>query len=111
MSLAPLGVVGLGYLLGRTDEFHLVPLAAALPVMLATAAAAATGTAFVSAPAVRGALLVALALIAFTASSAAPGSCCIRRRSAAVPGPAGDGVETDPADARTLGELERTIGG
>ena len=40
-SLAPLALVGLGYLLGRTDEFHLVPLAAVLPVMLAWAAAAA----------------------------------------------------------------------
>ena len=33
--LSPLALVGLAYLLGRTDEFHLVPLAAVLPVMLA----------------------------------------------------------------------------
>jgi hypothetical protein len=39
-ALAPLALVGLAYLLGRTDVFHLVPLAAVLPVMLATAAAA-----------------------------------------------------------------------
>ena len=44
-SLAPLALVGLGYLLGRTDEFHLVPLAAVLPVMLAWAAAAARAAA------------------------------------------------------------------
>ena len=37
----PLAVIGLGYLLGRTDEFHLVPLAVVLPVMLAWAGAAA----------------------------------------------------------------------
>ena len=40
-SLAPLAVIGLAYLLGRTDEFHLVPLAVVLPVMLAWAGAAA----------------------------------------------------------------------
>jgi hypothetical protein len=31
----PLAVAGLGYLLARADEFHLVPLAAVLPVLLA----------------------------------------------------------------------------
>lgn len=110
VSLAPLAVVGLGYLLGRTDEFHLVPLAAALPVMLATAAAAATGTAFVTAPALRGALLLALTLIALYGLDRRAGQLLHPPALAAVPGPAGDGVETDPADARTLGELERTIG-
>jgi len=35
----PLALAGLEYLLARTDEFHLVPLAAVLPVLLATAAA------------------------------------------------------------------------
>ncbi len=40
-SLAPLALVGLGYLLGRTDVYHLVPLAAVLPVMLAWTAAVA----------------------------------------------------------------------
>ena len=34
----PLALAGLGYLLARADEFHLVPLAAVLPVLLATAA-------------------------------------------------------------------------
>ena len=34
----PLALTGLGYLLARADEFHLVPLAAVLPVLLATAA-------------------------------------------------------------------------
>ena len=33
--MLPLALVGLAYLLGRTDEFHLVPLAAVLPVLLA----------------------------------------------------------------------------
>ncbi|HEV2061225.1 MAG TPA: hypothetical protein VGR12_00120, partial [Solirubrobacteraceae bacterium] len=37
LALVPLAGVGLLYLLGRTDEFHLVPLAAVLPIVLATA--------------------------------------------------------------------------
>ena len=41
LSLVPLALVGLAYLIGRADVFHLVPLAAVLPVMLAQAAAAA----------------------------------------------------------------------
>ena len=38
-ALVPLIVVGLAYLLARTDEFHLVPLAAVLAIALAAAAA------------------------------------------------------------------------
>lgn len=38
-ALVPLMVVGLVYLLARTDEFHLVPLAAVLAIALAAAAA------------------------------------------------------------------------
>jgi hypothetical protein len=37
LALVPLTVAGLLYLLGRTDEFHLIPLAAVLPIMLVTA--------------------------------------------------------------------------
>jgi hypothetical protein len=37
LALVPLALAGLAYLLGRTDEFHLVPLAAVLPVVLVTA--------------------------------------------------------------------------
>jgi hypothetical protein len=37
LALVPLAAVGLLYLLGRTDEFHLVPLAAVLPIVLVTA--------------------------------------------------------------------------
>ena len=39
LALLPLVVAGLAYLLARTDEFHLVPLAAVLAVALAAAAA------------------------------------------------------------------------
>ena len=39
-AAAPLAAAGVLYLLARADVFHLVPLAAVLPVLLATAAAA-----------------------------------------------------------------------
>jgi hypothetical protein len=101
-SLAPLGLVGLGYLLGRTDEFHLVPLAAVLPVMLAWAAAAAR-------PQLRIALLAMLALIAVHGLERRAGQLLHPPALAAVPGPAGDGVQTDPTDARSLARLEHEI--
>jgi hypothetical protein len=102
-SLAPLALVGLGYLLGRTDEFHLVPLAAVLPVMLAWAAAAARPRALAIA------LPAMLALIAVHGVERRAGQLLHPPALAAVPGPAGDGVETDPADARSLAALEREI--
>jgi hypothetical protein len=37
LALLPLTLVGVLYLLGRTDEFHLVPLAAVLPIVLVQA--------------------------------------------------------------------------
>ena len=102
-SLAPLALEGLGYLLGRTDEFHLVPLAAVLAVMLAWAAAAAP------APGLRIALLAALGLIAVHGIERRAGQLLHPPALVAVPGPAGDGVQTDPADARSLTALEREI--
>jgi hypothetical protein len=104
-SLAPLAVVGLGYLLGRTDEFHLVPLAAVLPVMLAWAAADAQLLWL------RLVLLCALALITVHGVERRAGQALHPPSLAAVPGPAGDGVKTDPADARSLASLEAAVGG
>jgi hypothetical protein len=102
-SLAPLALVGLGYLLGRADEFHLVPLAAVLPVILAWAAAAARVLAL------RIVLLLALALIAIHGLERRGGQALHPPALAAVPGPVGDGVQTDPADARALAGLEREV--
>jgi hypothetical protein len=51
-ALVPLTIAGLLYLLGRTDEFHLIPLAAILPIVL------------VAARRLRPAALVVVALIA-----------------------------------------------
>jgi len=103
LALAPLAVVGVGYLLGRTDEFHLLPLSAVLAVMLAGAAAVERRLA------VRFALLVGLALIAINGLERRAGQALHPPASAAVPGPAGDGVQTSPADARALRELIATV--
>jgi hypothetical protein len=102
-SLAPLGLVGLGYLLGRTDVFHLVPLATVLPVML-------TWTAAVSRlPWLKVALLTALALIAIYGVERRAGQLLHPPAGAAVPGPAGDGVQTSPADALALASLQGAL--
>jgi hypothetical protein len=102
-SPAPLAVVGLGYLLGRTDVYHLVPLAAVLPVMLAWAAAVAR-LAWL-----RAALLVALALIAVYGVERRAGQLLHPPAGAAVPGPDADGVQTSPGDARALAALQSKL--
>ena len=104
LSLIPLLIVSLGYLLGRTDVFHLVPLSPVLAVALAWAAAAA------EIAVLRVALLAALALIALHGLDRRAGQFLHPPALAAVPGPAGDGVQTGTADARALRELERTVG-
>jgi hypothetical protein len=102
LELAPLAAVGLAYLLGRTDEFHLIPLSVALAVMLAAEAALAART-------LRGLLIVALALITLHGLDRQAGQILHPPALAAVPGAAGDGVQTDVADARSLAALEREV--
>jgi hypothetical protein len=97
-ALAPLAVVGLGYLLARADVFHLVPLSVALAVMLACSAAARTGAA-------RVVLGVLLALIAAHGVERQIGRIVHKPALAAVPGGVGDGVRTEAADARALRSL------
>src|SRR3954453_15345171 len=63
LHLLPLVAVGVLYLVGRPDEFHLVPLSVVLALALAVAARGACGVA----------LLVALALIAFHGLERRPG--------------------------------------
>lgn len=103
LSLVPLALVGLAYLLGRTDVYHLVPLSAVLAVALARAAAAT------EARALRLALLVALALIALHGLDRRAGQLLHPPALAAVPGPAGDGVQTGAADAQALTLLRDTV--
>ncbi len=109
LALLPLMLVSLAYLLGRTDEFHLVPLAAVLPVALAAPAPDAGSSSYgrttrspgsragASSALGRAAALAALAVTALIALSG------LDRQSellihpldgAAVPGPAADGVQT-----------------
>jgi len=102
-SLAPLAAVGLGYLLGRTDLYHLVPLAAVLPVMLAWSATAAR------ARWLQIALLVALGLIAVYGLERRAGQALHPPAGAAVPGAAGAGVQTSPTDAASLRGLEAEL--
>jgi hypothetical protein len=102
LELAPLAAVGLAYLLGRTDEFHLIPLSVVLAVMLATEAALARR-------ALRIALLTALTLITLHGLDRQAGQIVHPQATAPVPGPAGDGVQTTAADARALGALEHAV--
>jgi hypothetical protein len=99
VSLLPLALVGVAYLIGRPDEFHLVPLSPVLAVMLASAAATERHGPL------KAALSVCLALIAIAGLERRAGQALHPPAAAAVPGPAGSGVHTSPADARSLRRL------
>jgi hypothetical protein len=103
-ALAPLVAVGVAYLLARSDEFHLLPLSAALAVALALAAAREP------APAAKVALGVALAVVALHGLDRRAGQILHPPRLAAVPGTVADGVRTWAADARALRRVMRTVG-
>jgi hypothetical protein len=93
---APLVLVSVAYLLGRPDEFHLVPLA----VVLALALAAAAGDE-PSRPA-RWALLAILGLVVAHGLDRRVGQLLHPAARAAVPSPVADGVRTTRADAASL---------
>jgi hypothetical protein len=107
LSLAPLALVGVAYLVGRPDEFHLVPLSPVLAVMLAGAAATERHGALKAA--LKAALTLGLALIAIAGLERRAGQALHPPAAAAVPGPAGSGVHTTPADARSLRRLIATV--
>jgi hypothetical protein len=98
----PLALAGLAYLLARADEFHLVPLAAVLPVLLATAAARERRA---------GRTPAALALVLPAVLVALHG--IDQNRIDLISGPpldrvdvdVADGVKARPAEARALEEL------
>ena len=105
LALVPLAVFGVGYLLGRTDEFHLVPLAVVLPVLLAGAVAREPSRAL------RAALLAVVVLIAVHGLERKAGELVSGPPLAAVPGPAGDGVRTARAEAADLRGVLAAIDG
>ena len=87
----PLVVVGVGYLAGRADPFHLVPLSVALAIGLAVPG--------------RTLLLIGVALIALHGLDRRGGQLLHPPAQAAVPGGVGDGVNTTPDDAASLRAL------
>lgn len=103
LALAPLALVGAGYLGARTDEFHLVPLAATLPTMLARAAWAEQRRGW------KLLLLGWLTLIVAHGLDRKAGQALHPPALAAVPGNAGRGVMTSPDDARELARLIATV--
>ena len=95
LYLLPLVAVGVLYLVGRPDEFHLVPLSVVLALALAVAAKGP----------LRIALLIALGVIAFHGLERRAGQLRHPPDLATVPAPAADGVKTAPGDARALAQL------
>src|SRR3954447_21042775 len=95
LYLLPLVAVAVLYLVGRPDEFHLVPLSVVLALALAVAARGP----------LRIALLVALGVIAFHGLERRAGQLRHPPDLATVPAPVADGVKTTTQDARDLQAL------
>jgi hypothetical protein len=105
VALVPLGLVATLYLLARTDEFHLLPLSAVLAVALA----ASVGPRRPGDAPLRVLLLIGVAVIALAGLDRRAGQALHPPPAAAMPGPAGDGVQTTPDDARSLRRLIATV--
>ena len=103
-ALAPamLALAGLGYLLSRPDDFHLIPLAATLPILLADQAQRLLDTGLRPAALL---LTVLLALIALVALDNKRIQAVEPDRLVAIPVDVADGVQERPAEARALGEV------
>jgi hypothetical protein len=102
-ALLALVIVGLGYLLARTDEFHLVPLAAVLAIALAAAAAREPRRGL------RIALAAALGLIVLHGLDRQLGKLHEASDMAAVDLPAVKNVRTSPKDGVGLKELAAAV--
>ena len=102
-ALVPLMVVGLVYLLARTDEFHLVPLAAVLAIALAAAAARAGQMVL------KVALGAGLALIVAHGLDRQLGKLTDATHLAGIDLPTVGGVRTAPDDAHALEELAAAV--
>jgi hypothetical protein len=103
---APLAAAGVIYLLARADVYHLVPLAAVLPVLLATAAAAErrAGNAAITA-----ALVAVIALIAVQGLDRKRIQVLDPPPQATIDIDVADGVKAPTAEAHALTELSRYV--
>jgi hypothetical protein len=101
----PLALVGVAYLLARTDEFHLIPLAAVLPVLLGTALGSERSASTLP----RAVLAIALALVILHGLDRQLGRVLHPPSRAEIPLAAADGVRTGPANAQALGQLGRAV--
>jgi hypothetical protein len=99
----PLMLVGLAYLLARTDEFHLVPLAAILAIALAIAASREPRRGL------QVALSVALALIVLHGMDRQFGKVRDADNMVAVDLPAVKDVRTTPKDGEALKDLATAV--
>ncbi len=98
-------LAAVAYLLGRADEFHLVPLGVLVPLGLGVAGARTPSRAG------RVAAVAALALVTLHGLDRQAGRLRHPEASVAVPGPAGDGVRTTAAEAAALTTLRDGLGG
>jgi hypothetical protein len=106
---APLAAAGVIYLLARADVYHLVPLAAVLPVLLATAAAAERRAARAGAAVVTAALVAVLALIAVQGLDRKRIQLLDPPPLATIDVDVADGVKAPTAEAHALTELSRYV--
>jgi len=105
-AAVPLAAAGIAYLVGRPDEFHLIPLAAVLPILLATAADRERRARHAV---LSGALIAGLALVVvhgldrkFVQAFRSPSLARIHLDVT-------DGVRAEPAEARSLEALHRYV--
>jgi hypothetical protein len=102
LALLPLALAGVLYLLGRVDEFHLIPLAAVLPVQLA---AGAQGELDAGRRGWAVALAVPLGLIALHGLDRKAVELLNPPEQTKLEATAADGVRLEPREARALGDL------
>lgn len=104
VALAPAGLAlgGIAYLLSRPDEFHAMPLAVALALLLATQAQRELDA---GARVAAGALAAVLAIIVVHGLDAKRVRATVPHGLVPIPVDVADGVRERPAEAQTLGAL------
>jgi hypothetical protein len=102
-ALVPLVLAGLAYLLARTDEFHLAPLAVVLAIALAAAGARESRTA------VRVALATVLGLIVLHGLDRQFGKVRDAENMVAVDLPTGRQIRDNTTDAHALEDLATAV--